>query len=188
MTKRNREIQIKFRMSEEEAEQLRKKVELSGKSMQEYLLNCALEKPITNTDGIKEIAPELKRVGNNLNQTARALNEIDGALKDSGFYKFSNIDSIYMISPILLGRELKFLESMDFKTNSYKKRELQDDKFVVEHPEARLATHIFGNNKNIGTASIKFETINTPDWQEKCKSKISEFNERGIFLTQEKDK
>jgi len=109
-------------------------------------------------------------------------------LKDSGFYKFSNIDSIYMISPILLGRELKFLESMDFKTNSYKKRELQDDKFVVEHPEARLATHIFGNNKNIGTASIKFETINTPDWQEKCKSKISEFNERGIFLTQEKDK
>jgi len=94
MTKRNREIQIKFRMSEEEAEQLRKKVELSGKSMQEYLLNCALEKPITNTDGIKEIAPELKRVGNNLNQTARALNEIDGALKDSGFYNYRKIAEV----------------------------------------------------------------------------------------------
>ena len=55
MSQRSRDIQIKFRVSEEEAEQLRKKVEQSGKSMQEYLLSCALNKPITNTDGIKEL-------------------------------------------------------------------------------------------------------------------------------------
>ena len=75
MSQRSRDIQIKFRVSEEEAEQLRKKVEQSGKSMQEYLLSCALNKPITNTDGLKEIYPELKRQGNNLNQIAKKLNE-----------------------------------------------------------------------------------------------------------------
>ena len=74
MSQRSRDIQIKFRVSEEEAEQLRKKVEQSGKSMQEYLLSCALNKPITNTDGIKELYPEIKRIGNNLNQIAKALN------------------------------------------------------------------------------------------------------------------
>ena len=47
MSQRSRDIQIKFRVSEEEAEQLRKKVEQSGKSMQEYLLGCALNKPMT---------------------------------------------------------------------------------------------------------------------------------------------
>lgn len=75
MSQRSRDIQIKFRVSEEEAEQLRKKVEQSGKSMQEYLLGCALNKPITNTDGIKELYPEIKRIGNNLNQIAKKLNE-----------------------------------------------------------------------------------------------------------------
>ena len=74
MAQRSRDIQIKFRVSEEEAEQLRKKVDQSGKSMQEYLLSCALNKPITNTDGIKELYPEIKRIGNNLNQIAKALN------------------------------------------------------------------------------------------------------------------
>ena len=84
MSQRSRYIQIKFRVSEEEAEQLRKKVEQSGKSMQEYLLGCALNKPITNTDGIKELYPEIKRIGNNLNQIAKALN-------GSTYYSYSLI-------------------------------------------------------------------------------------------------
>ena len=71
---RKRNVQINIRISEAEAEQLRKKVEQSGMSQQEYILSCVLNKPITNTDGIKELVPELKRVGNNLNQIAHALN------------------------------------------------------------------------------------------------------------------
>ena len=62
---RKRNVQINIRISEAEAEQLRKKVEQSGMSQQEYILSCVLNKPITNTDGIKELIPELKRVGNN---------------------------------------------------------------------------------------------------------------------------
>lgn len=71
---RTRPKQIVIRVSEEELAQIKEKVEQSGMSQQEYILSCVLNKPITNTDGIKELIPELKRVGNNLNQIAHALN------------------------------------------------------------------------------------------------------------------
>lgn len=112
-----------------------------------------------------------------------ALNQIKN-LKETGFYKFSDIDSIYMISQILPGKPLKFLNSMDFETNFFKKSQLQDHEFLKEHSEAQLATQLFGNNKNVGTASIKLDTLFSPEWQEKCKNKIKEFQEKGIILTQ----
>ena len=71
---RTRPKQIVIRVSEEELAQIKEKVEQSGMSQQEYILSCVLNKPITNTDGIKELIPEFKRVGNNLNQIAHALN------------------------------------------------------------------------------------------------------------------
>lgn len=108
------------------------------------------------------------------------------ALRNGGFYRFQGKDSIYMISPILLKRELKFLEDMDFTTQTYSKKELNDDKFVSEHPEANLATNIFGKDKSVGTASITFDIMETKEWQERKEQKIKEFNERGISLD-EKD-
>ena len=64
-----------FRLSEEEAKELQKKIEKSGISQQDYILKSVLNKPITNTDGIKELIPELKRQGANLNQLEKKLNE-----------------------------------------------------------------------------------------------------------------
>lgn len=84
MADRKRKIQVKFRVSEAEAERLQKQIEKSGLSQQDYLLSCALNKNITNTDGIKEVLPEMKRVGNNLNQIARELNT-------KGYYNYSLI-------------------------------------------------------------------------------------------------
>jgi len=75
MSNRKRKVQVKFRMSEEETEQLKKKIEKSGMSQQEYLLRCVLEKPIVNTDGLKEFMPELKKQGSNLNQLTKKINE-----------------------------------------------------------------------------------------------------------------
>ena len=63
------------RVNEEEYQQLQEKVLQSGKNQQEYILSCVLEKQIVNTDGIKELIPELKRIGNNLNQIAKRCNE-----------------------------------------------------------------------------------------------------------------
>jgi hypothetical protein len=100
MANKSRPKQVMFRLSEAEAEKLQRKVEQSAMSQQEYILKAVLEQSITNTDGIKEIVPELKRVGNNLNQTARALNEIDGALKDSGFYNYRKITT-FLFLPML---------------------------------------------------------------------------------------
>lgn len=75
MANKSRPKQVMFRLSEEEYEQFMKKVEQSGTNQQEFILKAVLEKPITNTDGIKEVVPELKRQGNNLNQIAKKLNE-----------------------------------------------------------------------------------------------------------------
>jgi len=73
--KRKATAQVKVRLTEEELLQLKGKVEESGLSQQEYIKKCVLNRKIQNTDGIKEVLPELKRIGNNLNQIAKKMNE-----------------------------------------------------------------------------------------------------------------
>ena len=73
--KRKAPSQVKIRLTEEELAKLKEKVKESGLSQQEYIKKCALNRKIQNMDGIKEIIPELKRVGNNLNQIAKKMNE-----------------------------------------------------------------------------------------------------------------
>lgn len=107
-------------------------------------------------------------------------------MKKDGFYKFEGKDNIYMISPILLGREIKFLNALDFKTNKYKKKELQDEHFVAKNPEAQLAIKVFGKDKNVGTATIGLDTINSKEWQEKRARQVELYKEKGITLDDEK--
>ena len=109
-------------------------------------------------------------------------------MKNEGYFKFLGKENIYMISPILVGRELKFLNELDFKTNSYKKSELQDEKFVASHPEAMLATYIFGKETNVGTATINLDKVNSKEWQKKKEDKVKEFNKKGIELEEENQK
>ena len=61
-------------MSEEEYELLKRRVKKSGMNQQEFMLRAVLDKQITNTDGIKMLLPELKRIGINLNQVAHYTN------------------------------------------------------------------------------------------------------------------
>ena len=75
MANKTRPKQVMFRLSEEEYEKLQQKVEQSGMNQQEYILRAVLNQSIKNTDGMKELLPELKRIGNNLNQIARRCNE-----------------------------------------------------------------------------------------------------------------
>lgn len=72
---RTRPKQIVIRVSEEELAQIKEKVEQSGKSQQQYIIEALTQSNIVNLDGLKEIYPELKRQGNNLNQIAKKLNE-----------------------------------------------------------------------------------------------------------------
>ena len=83
---KTRPKQLSFRVNEEEYQKLQERVQESGKNQQEYILSCVLDKKIVNTDGIKELIPELKRIGNNLNQIARkahALGTVDAARYDA---------------------------------------------------------------------------------------------------------
>lgn len=99
-------------------------------------------------------------------------------LKDNGFSRLKDADSIYMISPAVIKREMAFLEGLDFTTHSYSKRQLSDDEFLCKNPEAILAVNIFGRDKNVGTASIRFDVINSKEWQEKKNKTMEDLKSR----------
>ena len=84
-------------------------------------------------------------------------------------------------------REIKFLEELDFTTHSYSKKQLSDEKFVQETPEAQLATHIFGHDKNVGTALIRFEQINSKQWQEKKNEIVADLREKTAGIEHNKN-
>ena len=107
-------------------------------------------------------------------------------LKENGYDEFQGKDSIYMISPILLGRELKFLKELDFETRTYNKQEPNNEDFLIDSPEAKLATQIFGKDKNVGTAQISFDFISSKEWQTKKEEKLKEFANKGITLITQK--
>lgn len=74
MAGRTRPYYLSFRVNEKEMQKIKNKIAESGKTRQDFLLACALQKEVNNTDGLKVLLPELKRVGSNLNQIAKALN------------------------------------------------------------------------------------------------------------------
>jgi hypothetical protein len=72
---RKREKQIVIRLSEQELEQVKTQVRKSGMSQQDYLIRAITNREIINTEGMRAVVPELKRIGNNVNQIARSCNE-----------------------------------------------------------------------------------------------------------------
>lgn len=74
MAGRTRPYYLTFRVTENEMQKIKNKIAKSGKTRQDYLLACALQKEVRNTDGLKMLLPELKRIGSNLNQITKVLN------------------------------------------------------------------------------------------------------------------
>lgn len=71
---RTKEKQIKFYADEKEFQQIKKQIEKSKLSQQDYLLKCALDKNIIVIEDMKIFIGELKRIGNNLNQLTKVVN------------------------------------------------------------------------------------------------------------------
>ena len=65
---------IRTRVSPEEREQIEYKALSSYRTVSRYLRDVALDKPIIVINGVDELADELRRIGNNLNQITRAVN------------------------------------------------------------------------------------------------------------------
>jgi hypothetical protein len=62
-------------MNEADYGTMKARIAKSGKNQAKFLRQAILEKKVVSTDGIKALVPELKRIGNNLNQIARRCNE-----------------------------------------------------------------------------------------------------------------
>ena len=71
---RNRKKQILIRMSDTEFSQYQNRRACSGKSGNAFCLACLLNHPIRAVENLPEILRQLKAIGNNLNQIARAAN------------------------------------------------------------------------------------------------------------------
>ena len=65
---------LKFRVTPKEKEIMNCKALSCDKTVSMYLRDCALEKEIKIINGVDNVAEELKRIGNNINQIARGVN------------------------------------------------------------------------------------------------------------------
>ena len=79
---RTRPYQITIRLSSDELQTLKSKVHSSGLTQQQYITAVLNNKTITNTDGLRELIPEIKHIGNNINQIAKRLNS-DSVIYDN---------------------------------------------------------------------------------------------------------
>ena len=66
--------QLIVRLSDSELQKIKRQVVKSGLSQQDYARLTLLTGSVTNTDGVKQAIPEMKRIGNNINQIARRCN------------------------------------------------------------------------------------------------------------------
>ena len=77
MPKRNRNVQLNFRVSEDEKEWIEKKMEMAGVINREaYLRKMAMDGGILKLDlpELKEIISLMRRMSNNINQIAKKMN------------------------------------------------------------------------------------------------------------------
>lgn len=65
---RKRNIPIPIRVTEKELQIIERKAHKAKLDRTNYLIAAALGKKITIVEGINDMLPELKRIGNNLNQ------------------------------------------------------------------------------------------------------------------------
>lgn len=66
--KRRKPIPITFRVTERDAETIRKKAKSAEMDLTKYLTTCAVGKEIKRIDGINNFISELRQQGTNLNQ------------------------------------------------------------------------------------------------------------------------
>lgn len=59
---------ITIRVSEKEKKRLIERSKVAKLSLSEYLIEQGLDKEIVIVDGLNEVATELRRIGNNINQ------------------------------------------------------------------------------------------------------------------------
>ncbi len=80
MAHRNRKMT--FRLTQEEYEIIKRKVEEAGISQQQFLLKTALGKQIVHIKEFQSLIFQIKKIGININQIAKHCNETGAISKD----------------------------------------------------------------------------------------------------------
>jgi predicted Zn-dependent protease len=72
----NRNTVLKFRVNEEECAEIKRKAEAAGMNLSKYLRTSAVNEQIAlyDTADVYGLRSEIKRIGNNINQIAAAVN------------------------------------------------------------------------------------------------------------------
>ena len=72
----NRNTIIKFRATEEEASEIRRKAAAAGMTVSRFLRTAAMNSQVVlyNTDDVFGLRSDLRRIGNNINQIAMVMN------------------------------------------------------------------------------------------------------------------
>ena len=73
--RRKRNNSLGIWLTTEELEDLKTKISKTNLNKSAYIRKCILENNITVIPGIRDLTIELKRIGNNLNQITRCVNE-----------------------------------------------------------------------------------------------------------------
>lgn len=74
MKKEPKTVILSCRVTPEQKEEIEYKALSSYRTVSMYLRDCALDKKIIVIKGADEVATELRKIGNNLNQIAREVN------------------------------------------------------------------------------------------------------------------
>ena len=73
--RRKRNNSLGIWLTTEELEDLKTKISKTNLNKSAYIRKCILEKNFTVIPGIRDLIIEIKRIGNNLNQITRCVNE-----------------------------------------------------------------------------------------------------------------
>lgn len=110
-----------------------------------------------------------------------------GKKKQEEFETFKKCTKIYMVSPILIKKELEFLKQLDFDVQLHKIGP-EDNSSI-----AKLIRAIFGDRIDskgfirAGEATLDFERIFTPEWQEKKAEMVEKCSRKGICIEEDKE-
>ncbi len=99
---KTRPRQLIVRLSDSELQKIKRQVAKSGLSQQDYARLTLLTGSVTNTDGVKQVIPEMKRIGNNINQITRRCNSGYPPVSDDLAYIRKELDLLWQLLKLYL--------------------------------------------------------------------------------------
>lgn len=86
---------ITIRVTQDEAEKINKKAMESYLTQNEYIKRSALTKDIIVVEGLKDLTVEIKRIGININQIAKKLNQDDNLTDKEKDFLLSEVKKLW---------------------------------------------------------------------------------------------